>query len=139
MRADIADTIKSTLSGLGVFGAVCGLTADKPIYPLARVWIPGCPKDNLDNAPQARIDLRVAVQIETHLERDADGNSIDGSLYDLVDQVFAALHGLQLPGRGSQPMIVYDSPGLSGLGESGQAVYMLQVSVRVIPELFSLT
>ncbi|ADW16383.1 hypothetical protein Despr_0194 [Desulfobulbus propionicus DSM 2032] len=139
MRAEISDAIKGRLSSLGVFGSVCGLVADKPVYPLAKVWAPGCPKENLDNSPQARIDLRVAVQIETHLERDADGNSIDSPLYNLVDQVFSTLHGLQLPGRGSQPMIVFDSPGLSGFGDSGQAVYLLQVSVRVMPELFSLT
>lgn len=138
MRADIVTVIKNSLSGLGVFATVCGIGSDKPVYPLARVWIPGT-KDNLDNAPQARIDLRAVVQIETWLEKDADGNSIDGPLYDLVDSVFSALHGLQMPGRGSQPLIVYDSPGLGEYGNDRPATYLLQVSARVIPEAFSLT
>lgn len=138
MRADIVDVIKNSLGGLGVFATVCGIGSDKPTYPLARVWIPGT-KDNLDNAPQARIDLRAVVQIETWLEKDDDGNSIDGPLYDIVDSVFSALHGMQIPGRGSQPLIVYDSPGMGEYGADRPAIYLIQVSARVIPEAFSLT
>ena len=138
MRSDIASVIKTALSGIGVFSAVVGVGSDKPQYPLARVWIPGT-KENLDNAPQARIDLRAAVQIETWLDKDDDGNTIDGPLYDLVDQVFAALHGLQLPGRGSQPLVVYDSPGLGEYGSDRPVIYLLQVSARVLPDAFSLT
>lgn len=138
MRSEIASFIKAALSDVGVFSSVVGIGSDKPVYPLARVWIPGT-KDNLDNAPQARIDLRVAVQIETWLEKDDDGNSIDGPLYDLVDTVFTALHGLQMTGRGSQPLIVHDSPGLGEYGSDRPAIYLLQVSARVMPETFSLT
>lgn len=139
MRADITSAIKSIIKNAGVFGMVCGLDSSKPVYPLARVWVPGCPKDNQDNSPQARIDLRIAVQIETLLERDSDGNTIDGPLYDLVDTVFSALHNKSLTGRGSQPLIVYDSPGLAGFQNDSPVVYLLQVSARVIPESFSLT
>ena len=138
MRADIANAVKDILSGTGAFATVSGIGCDKPSYPLARVWIPGCPKENLDNAPQARIDLRVAVQVETFLT-ESNGLTDDAPLYDLVDTAFAALHNQQLPGRGSQPLIVYDSPGLGEYRSDGPAVYLLQVSVRVLPDAFSLT
>ena len=139
MRADIADVIKGQLVGLGIFGTVCGMGCDKPAYPLARVWIPGCPKENLDNTPQARIDLRVALQLETWLKKDDDGNSIDAPLYDLVDQVFAALHDYKMAGKGSQPLVVHDFPGLGEYNSEGPTVYLLQISARVIPRTFSLT
>jgi len=139
MRADLVEVIQGILLGTGVFDTVCGLSSDKPKYALARVWYQGCPK-NMDNAPQARLDANLGVQIETVLEKDADGNSIDAPMYDLVDTAFNALHGYELPGKGSQPLIVYDSPGWSNFkSEGGAAIYLLTVSARVIPENFSLT
>ncbi len=139
MRSDIAHAIKEKLITLGIFSTVCGLGSDKPSYPLARVWIPGCPKENLDNKPEARIDLRVALQLETWLQKDQNGNSIDGPLYDLVDQAFAALHNYKLTGKGSQPLEVHDFPGISTYNSDGPTIYLLQISARVMPRSFSLT
>lgn len=141
MRADLVGAIRGILSGTRAFASVCGLSSDKPAYPLARVWCQGTPEKNLDNAPQARIEIHFGVQIETVLAKDGDGNSIDGPLYDLADTAFNAMHGYQLPGRGSQKLIVYDSPGLSSFKSEGPgpAVYLMTVTVRVIPENFSLT
>lgn len=140
MRSDIAQAIKDMLAATGKFGTVCGLGSDKPTYPLVRAWINGCPKDgNINNTPDALIDLRVAVQIETWLPKDDDGNSIDTTLYDLVDTAFAALHDKKLPGRGSLPLITYDHPGLGGYSSDGPAVYTMQVSVKVAPQHFSIT
>ncbi len=138
MRADIVKSIKGLLRGTGKFSTVCGIGSDKPTYPLARVWANGCPKDNIENSPQAMIDLRVAVQIETHPVVDQDGNSDETALYDLVDQSFKALHDAKLPGKGSLPLIAYDHPGLSAYEQSKPLVYLMQVSVRVVPEAFSI-
>lgn len=146
MRSEIVEAVKAVLLDTGVFAGVCGLSADKPVFPLVRVWSQGTRGDNnLDNDPQARVDLLLGVQIETWLEKDAAGNSVDKPLYDLVDAAFNALHNYKLPGRGSQKLIVHDSPGLDsfdtkkGQEATGDAVYRMTVSVRVIPENFSLT
>lgn len=139
MRKELVSYIKTVLTNTGKFSTVCGLGSDKPKYPLVRVWVPGTPPQNLDNDPQARIDLRIAVQIETMLEKDAEGNTIDGPLYDLVDETFSALHGALPQGAGIQPFIVYDSPGLGEYASDSPAVYLMQVSARVIPEAFALT
>lgn len=140
MRNEVAEAIKGLLLATGQFGAVLGLGSDKPSYPLARVWVNGSPRDNnINGAPNTLIDLRVAVQIETHLGKDDDGNSIDATLYGLVDTAFDALHNAKLPGRGSLPLIVYDHPGLGAYSSDGPAVYTMQVSARVMPETFSLT
>lgn len=140
MRDDIAQAIKGMLAATGMFGAVCGLGSDKPAYPLARVWINGCPRDgNIDNTPDALLDLRVVVQIETWLPKDNDGNSIDTALYDLVDTAFAGLHNKKIPGKGTLPLIAYDHPGLGAYSSDGPAVYTIQVSVRVAPQHFSIT
>ena len=138
MRKEIVDYIKDRLTETGKYKEVCGLGSKTPEYPLARVWAPGCAEPNPDNRPEARIDLRIAVQIETILREDKNGNSVDGGLYDLVDAAFAALQNLKLPGKGSQPLIVYDSPGLGEYKTDGPAVYTLQVSIRVILPVFSL-
>lgn len=140
MRADIVKAIQGLLRATGVFSAVCGIGSDKPVYPLARVWANGCPANgNLNDAPTARIDLRVAVQIETCPEKDADGNTDESELYDLVDHAFKVLHNIKLPGKGSQPLIVHDHPGLQLYEQTKPMVYLLQVSVRVMPATFSLT
>ena len=139
MRADIVKSIQGLLRATGVFSTVCGIGSDKPTYPLARVWANGCPPKNIENNPQAMIDLRVAVQIETHPVVDQDGNSDETALYDLVDRAFKALHNVRFSGKGSLPLIVYDNPGLSAYEQSKPLVYLMQVSVRVIPASFSLT
>lgn len=139
MRADIVKSIQDLLRATGVFSTVCGIGSDKPTYPLARVWANGCPPKNIENNPQAMIDLRVAVQIETYPVVDQDGNSDETALYDLVDRAFGTLHEVKLPGKGSLPLIVYDSPGLSAYEQSKPLVYLLQVSVRVVPGEFSIT
>ncbi len=140
MRADIVKSIQGLLRATGVFSTVCGIGSDKPTYPLVRVWANGCPANgNLNDSPKARIDLRVAVQIETTPAKDANGNTDESALYDLVDQSFMALHNVKLPGKGSQPLVVHDHPGLQGYEQAKPAMYLLQVSVRVIPSSFSLT
>lgn len=139
MRADIVGAIQGLLTATGAFSTVCGIGSDKPTYPLARVWANGCPATNIENTPQAMIDLRVAVQIETHPVIDADGNTDETKLYDLIDTTFNALHNVLLPGRGAKHLVVYDHPGLSAYEQSKPMVYLMQVSVRVLPELFSLT
>lgn len=139
MRADIVKSIQGLLRGTGLFSTVCGIGSDKPTYPLARVWANGCPAKNIDNSPQAMIDLRVAVQIETHPAIDEDGNTDETALYDLVDRSFIALHNVRFSGKGSLPLIVYDNPGLSAYEQSKPLVYLMQVSVRVVPASFSLT
>lgn len=140
MRADLVGTIQELLRATGAFSTVCGIGSDKPTYPLARVWVNGCPANgNLNDTPKARIDLRVAVQIETNPVKDADGNTDESTLYDLVDRTFLALHNVKLPGKGSQPLIVHDHPGLQGYEQSKPVVYLLQVSARVIPASFSMT
>lgn len=139
MRADIVGAIQELLRATGVFSRVCGIGSDKPSYPLAKVWANGCPQKNIENRPQAMIDLRVAVQIETHPVLDQDGNSDETVLYDLVDSAFKALHNVELPVKGSLPLIVYDNPGLSAYEQSKPLVYLMQVSVRVVPEAFSIS
>lgn len=140
MRADVVNVIQELLRATGVFSTVCGIGSDKPVYPVARVWANGCPLNgNLNDAPKPRIDLRVAVQIETNPVKDADGNTDESALYDLVDQAFMALHNIKLPGKGSQPLIVHDHPGLQLYEQTKPMVYLLQVSVRVMPASFSLT
>jgi hypothetical protein len=140
MRAEIAQEIQKLLAATGQFKAVLGLGSDKPEYPLARVWVSGGLKDaNIENRPEAFIDLRVVLQIEIWLAKDDDGNSIDGPIYDLVDVSFNALHGKKLPGKGSQHLIVYDFPGLIEYKSDAPAVYTIQVSARVLPKQFSLT
>ena len=139
MRADIVAAVQARLAGLAEVAMVCGLGVEKPAYPLVRVWAKGTPESNLDNAPQARIDLRLVVQIETYLETDEDGRTDETALYGAVDAVFTVLHGYQLPGRGSQPIIMFDHPGLLDLDADKRAIYQLQASVRVLPDLFSLT
>ncbi len=138
MRADIVNIIKGLLDGTGVFATVCGIGSEKPKYPLVRVWANGCPQKNMENIPQAMIDLRVAVQIETYPAADANGNTDETTLYDLVDRSFKALHDAKLPGKGSLPLIVYDHPGLSAYEQSKPLVYLMQASVRVVPEAFSI-
>jgi len=137
MRADIVNSIKGLLEATGVFSSVCGIGSEKPGYPLVRVWANGCPQTNIENSPRAMIDLRVAVQIETHPVLDSNGNSDEAGLYDLVDSAFKALHNMKLPGKGSLPLIVFDHPGLSTYEQSKPLVYLIQVSVRVVPEAFS--
>jgi len=139
MRADIVKAIQDLLRTTGAFSTVCGIGSDKPTYPLARVWANGCPQKNIENTPQAMIDLRVAVQIETNPVVDQDGNSDETLLYDLVDRAFKALHDAKLPGKGSLPLIVHDHPGLSAYEQSKPLVYLMQVSVRVVPEAFSIS
>jgi len=140
MRADIVKAIQDLLRATGAFSTVCGIGSDNPTYPLARVWANGCPANgNLNDSPKARIDLRVAVQVETNPVKDADGNTDESALYNLVDQSFMALHNVKLPGKGSQPLSVHDHPGLQGYKQAKPVVYLLQVSVRVIPASFSLT
>lgn len=139
MRADVVKAIQDLLRATGVFSTVCGIGSDKPAYPLARVWANGCPQTNIENSPQAMIDLRVAVQIETYPVLDLDGNSDETGLYDLVDSTFNALHDVKLPGKGSLPLIVYDHPGLSAYEQAKPLVYLLQISVRAVPEAFSIT
>lgn len=139
MRADIVGAIQELLRATGVFSRVCGIGSDKPAYPLARVWANGCPAKNLDDAPKPRLDLRIAVQIETNPVKDADGNTDERALYDLVDRAFLALHNVKLPGKGSQPLIVHDHPGLQLYEQAKPMVYLLQVSARVMPASFSLT
>jgi hypothetical protein len=140
MRSDLAQAIKDLLAATGQFGSVIGLGGDQPVYPLARVWIKGCPKaDNLENRPEAMLDLRVIVRIEARLAKDGDGNSIDGPLYDLADTAFNALHNIKLPGKGSLPLVVYDHPGLRAYNSDGPAAHTMQVSARVLPQSFSLT
>lgn len=139
MRSDIVTAIQEKLTAAGDFSMVCGLHSDKPAYPLARVWYQGA-RENLDNEPQARLNSNIGVQIETVLEKDENGNSVDGPLYDLVDTAFNALHNYKLPGAGSQNLWVYDAPGLSGFkADDGPSIYLLTVTARVIPESFSLT
>lgn len=139
MRADIVNAIKGLLVDTGVFTSVCGISSEKPGYPLARIWANGCPQINIENRPQAMIDLRVAVQIETFPVLDPDGNSDETVLYNLVDSAFEALHNVALPGRGLLPLIVHDHPGLSVFEQSKPLVYLMQVSVRVVPQAFSTT
>jgi len=139
MRADIVNSIRGLLRATGVFSTVCGIGSDKPTYPLARVWANGCPQTNIEKRPQAMIDLRVAVQIETHPAVDQDGNTDETALYDLVDRAFGALHEVRFPGKGSLPLIVYDYPGLSAYEQSKPLVYLMQVSVRVVPGAFLIT
>lgn len=139
MRADIVKSIQDLLRATGVFSTVCGIGSDKPTYPLARVWANGCPQTNIENSPQAMIDLRVAVQIETHPVVDQDGNTDETALYDLVDRAFEALHDAKLPGKGSLPLVAHDHPGLSAYEQSKPLVYLMQVSVRVVPGEFSIT
>lgn len=139
MRSDIVAAIQTRLTATGVFSAVCGLSSDKPAYPLARVWYHGA-KENINNEPLTEISSQIGVQIETVLEKDASGNSIDGPLYDLVDAAFNSLSEYKLPGKGHRQFIVMDSPGLQVFQmDSGPAVYLLTVFVRVIPDKFSLT
>lgn len=139
MRSDLVAAIKAKLTATGVFTTVCGLSSEKPSYPLVRVWYQGA-KENMDNSPQARLNSNLGVQIETNLVKDVNGDSVDGPLYDLIDAAFSALHNCELPAIGIQKLIVLDSPGLSEYkADSGPAIYLLTVSARVIPEAFSLT
>lgn len=140
MRKELVASIKAALVASGAFSKVTGLGAEKPTYPLVRVYIPGSKDENLDNSPQVRLDMRVAVQIETNLETDANGDTLDGPLYDLVDSVFSTLQNIVPPGIkcGVQPLAVLDSPGLGAFNQEGPTVYLLQVATRVIPATFSL-
>jgi len=139
MRSDIVGAIQGLLTSTGAFSTVCGIGSEKPVYPLARVWANGSQQPNLENTPQAMLDLRVAVQIETMPVVDAFGNTDESTLYNLVDATFAAIHNVLLPGRGAKHLIVLDNPGLSAYEQSKPMVYLLQVSVRVLPDVFSLT
>jgi hypothetical protein len=138
MRSDVVTAVKGRIEAIPEIAMVSGLGVDKPKYPLVRVWAKGTPAENLDNSPQARIDLRLVIQVETFLETVNDA-TVDDGLYDAVDAVFAALHGHLLPGRGSQPIIVYDNPGLLNFDADKRVVYQLQASVRVMPGQFALT
>jgi len=140
MRSEIAETIKSLLMATGKFAAVVGIGADKPAYPLARVWINGSPKDsNINDSPDALIDLRVAVQIETWLPKDEQGDSVETVLYEMVDAAYLALHNAKLPGKGiARPLICLDHPGMTAYAHDSPAVYTMQVSVWVAPRHFSI-
>jgi len=140
MRKEIVSIVQAMLTASGAFAKVAGIRTDRPLYPLARVWIPGSTDKPIDTLPQALLDLRVAVQVETAIEMDADGNSLEGPLYDLVDAVFSALHAQFLPGvkSGAHPLIVFDSPGIGEFNPDGATAYLLQVSVRVVPAAFTL-
>ena len=140
MRSEIVDAIKGILSGTNKFGSVIGLGSDRPKYPLARVWLNGTPRDeNLNDAPASLLELRAAVQIETWVAKDEDGNTDESGLYDLVDVVFDSLQNVKLPGAGSMPMVVYDHPALGAYSNEGPAVYTMQVSIRVSPQYFTTT
>ncbi len=139
MRSEIVTAVKDRLADTGVFSTLCGLSSDKPSYPLCRVWYHGG-KENINNEPLTEIPSRIAVQIETVLEKDEDGNSIDGPLYDLVDAAFNSLSEYKLPGKGHGQFIVLDAPGIQEFkADSGPAVYLLTVLVPVVPKYFTLT
>lgn len=139
MRPELVTAIQVKLVATGVFSMVCGLHSDKPSYPLARVWYQGV-KDNINNEPLTEITSAIGVQIETVLEKDVNGNSIDGPLYDHVDTAFNALSEHKLPGKGHRQFIVLDHPGLQDFKiDGGPAAYLLTVFARVIPDKFTLT
>ena len=138
MRAEVVDAVIERIlqkSG-GKIAMAAGLLVESPKYPLVRVWAK-CAPENLDNSPQARIDLRLVVQVETFIEV-VDGFTNEKGLYDAVDSVFFALHGHRIPGGGTQRIIVYDTPGLLDFDSDKRAIYQMQASVRVVPDNFSL-
>lgn len=138
MRSDVVTAVKGIIESTDGVAVVSGLGAYKPKYPLVRVWAKGTPEGNLNDPPNARIDLRLVIQVETFLEV-VDDVTVDDGLYDVVDAVFLALNGAQLTGRGSQPIIVYDNPGLIDFDADKRATYQMQASVRVMPGQFALT
>lgn len=139
MRSEIVSAIQARLAASNAFAQVCGLHSDKPSYPLVRVWYHGT-KENINNEPLTEITSSIGIQIETVLEKDAVGNSVDAPLYDLVDAAFNSLSEFKLPGRGHRQFIVLDQPGLQEFQiDSGPAVYLLTILVRVVPGKFSLT
>lgn len=141
MRAAVVTAVRERLENLNVFSKVCGLGYEaKEKGPLCRVWIQGgTPEGNPDNRPP-RAELRIILQIETRIARDHSGDTDDGPLYDLVDAVVDGMHNYKLPGAGSEPFVVLDTPGFKGFDqETGLAVYVLQAPIRVLPQNFTLT
>lgn len=143
MRREIGEEIRQVLRDSGLFAKVCGLDTVKPLYPLIRVWAhSSAGADRVDqnyNDPPPYLDLRYLLQIETELQKDeASGDSIDGPIYDLVDALYVLLHRARLLGEGIEPFTILDTPGMLGYEKEGPVIYMLTLSVRVVPKLFQL-